>query len=228
MIELRGVRFAYPGETWALELPAFDAAAGDAVAVIGPSGSGKSTLLNLLAGIASPQRGTIRVDGRELTGLNDAARRDFRAQRIGFVFQTFELLDYLDVAENIRLPYRINPSLGALPPLEAVRALASEVGLQDKLRRRVDALSQGERQRVALCRALIAQPALILADEPTGNLDPENGRIVLDLLGQYNREGGTVLLVTHEEEAASRAARCIRMERGRVVAADAGLAAAER
>ncbi|MBE7462658.1 MAG: ABC transporter ATP-binding protein [Planctomycetes bacterium] len=210
MIELRGVRFAYPGEAWALELPAFDAAAGEAVAVIGPSGCGKSTLLNLLAGIAAPQRGTIRVDGRELTGLNDAARRDFRAQRIGFVFQTFELLDYLDVAENIRLPYRINPSLGAPPPLEAVRALASEVGLQDKLRRRVDALSQGERQRVALCRALIAQPALILADEPTGNLDPASGRQALDLLLRLGRErNATLIAVTHDRSLLDRFPRVV-------------------
>ena len=146
-------------------------------AFIGPSGSGKTTLLHLIAGITLPQSGTIETNGVDLTGLSENARRGFRIKNIGLVFQEFELLEYLTVLDNVLLPYRINP---ALELTEAVRARAAavtvDVGIGDKLSRYPRQLSQGERQRVAVCRAVVTEPAVLMADEPTGNLDPHKQR----------------------------------------------------
>lgn len=181
-------------------MPALAIEAGEKVAIVAPSGAGKTTLLHLIAGILVPQAGSVRVNGIELSALGDAARRDFRCEHVGLVFQTFELLEYLDVAENIRLPYLVNRRLRAKDPGEAaVRELAAQAGLGEKLRRGVERLSQGERQRVALCRALIARPALLLADEPTGSLDPATGRVALDLLLELARvHRSTLVAVTHD------------------------------
>lgn len=211
MIALRDVRFSYPRGGFALSIPSLDLEDGERVAVVGPSGTGKTTLLNLIAGITVAKSGSIALDGEDIAGLPDRARRTFRARNIGFVFQDFALLDYLSARENILYPYRI--AAGA--PLDAearARAdrLADACGLSGKLDRRPGALSQGEQQRVALCRALVREPKLILADEATGNLDPANKSAILDLLFARTHEAGASLLaVTHDHELLPRFDRVI-------------------
>lgn len=200
MIEVRDLDFAYPAGEFRLRIGAFDVAPGEKLAVIGPSGSGKTTLLNLLAGIALPRRGRVRVAGEEISALPDPARRAFRATRIGFVFQDFELVEYLSVRDNILHPCRISRAL-ELDGAARTRAqsLAGRLGIADKLARGVGDLSQGERQRVAICRALLAHPGLILADEATGNLDPDNKGRILDLLFEEAAAvRATVVAVTHD------------------------------
>jgi ABC-type lipoprotein export system ATPase subunit len=202
MIDIQNLRFQYPGSAFSLHIPRLQAQTGEKLAIIGPSGSGKSTLLKLIAGIVPPHSGAIRVDGVDVQLLSERARRDFRASRIGFVFQELELLDYLSVEDNILHTYRINPALKLDRAVrERARALAAETGLTGQLRRGPDELSQGERQRAALCRALLPGPALILADEATGNLDPANKQRILRLLFQAaERQGASLLAVTHDHE----------------------------
>jgi putative ABC transport system ATP-binding protein len=211
MIRLTDLRFRYPDGDFELVIPDLRVELAERVAVIGPSGSGKTTLLHLIAGIASPDSGALFTAGTDLPSLDDRARRDFRIQRIGLVFQEFELLDYLSVLDNILLPYRINPILRlGSGERERARALADRVGIADKLARRPDQLSQGERQRAAVCRALVVEPELLLADEPTGNLDPGNKDRVLEILIEYAQESGaTLLTVTHDEGVLKRFQRVI-------------------
>ncbi len=211
MISISDLRFCYPEGEFALRVPHLSIADRERVAVIGPSGSGKTTLLNLIAGIRLPQQGKIVTAETEVTALGDAERRDFRIQRLGLVFQEFELLEYLTVLDNILLPYRITGALDLESETRSrARALAVEVGLADKLKRYVDQLSQGERQRVALCRSLLTTPRLILADEPTGNLDPTNKDRVLDILFEYaDRQGSTLVTVTHDHDLLPRFERVI-------------------
>jgi len=211
MIEIDDLEFKYREGEFQLRIPSLTVERGSTVAVIGPSGTGKTTLLNLMAGVLVPGAGRIVTNDTEVSGLGEGARRDFRIRHIGLVFQEFELLSYLDVLDNILLPYRINPAL----PLDttvrdrAVR-LADEVGMGDKLRRYVNRLSQGERQRVAVCRALLTEPELILADEPTGNLDPSNKDRVLDILFDYVAHNGTTMVtVTHDHDLLGRFGRVI-------------------
>jgi putative ABC transport system ATP-binding protein len=170
--------------------------------VIGPSGSGKTTLLNLVAGILVPEQGTVRCGGSEVSALGDAARRDFRITRIGFVFQDFELLDYLNVLDNVLHPYRITKALKLTTEVrDRAGDLLQQMGLGDKLARGVERLSQGEKQRVAICRALLPSPQLVLADEATGNLDPRNKGHILDLLFDVvQAHESTLLAVTHDHE----------------------------
>jgi putative ABC transport system ATP-binding protein len=170
------------------------------VAVIGPSGSGKTTLLSLAAGILLADEGRIRVDGTEISAASDAARRDFRISNIGLVFQEFELLEYLTVRENILLPYRVSTALKFDREVRAsVEPLAESVGIGRALDRYPHRLSQGERQRVALSRALITRPRILFADEPTGNLDPRTSRTIVEvLLRQAEAARATVLMVTHD------------------------------
>jgi putative ABC transport system ATP-binding protein len=210
-VELRDLDFRYGEGGFRLRIPELRVERGARVAVIGPSGSGKTTLLHLVAGIAAPRAGRVVTDGVEVTGLDDAARRAFRIRRIGLVFQEFELLEYLNVLDNILLPYRIHPALRLDPAVrERARALAGSVGIGDKLGRFADRLSQGERQRVAVCRALLAEPPLLLADEPTGNLDPANKDRVLDILLDHARQSGaTLLTVTHDRDLLERFDRVI-------------------
>lgn len=211
MISIRSIDFHYQYGEFSLSIPEFHVARGEKVAVIGPSGSGKTTLLNLIAGILTPASGTVSIDDTEVSAFNDAQRRDFRITNIGFVFQDFELLDYLNVLDNILHPYRITR---ALTLDKAVRAravsLADAMGIGDKLKRFADDLSQGEKQRAAICRALLPNPKLILADEATGNLDPENKTLILDLLFKIIEEhDATLLAVTHDHELLKRFDRVV-------------------
>ncbi len=179
--------------------------------MIGPSGSGKTTLLHLIAGIAVPQSGEVVTGGVEVSRLADPARRDFRVRNVGLVFQEFELLEYLNVRDNVLLPYRIHPALRLDSEVrERAGRLADEVGIGMLLDRYVTRLSQGERQRVAICRALVTEPAILLADEPTGNLDPESKERVLDILfACVRRTGATLVAVTHDHDVLPRFDRVV-------------------
>ena len=212
MIELRDVRFRYPQGEFTLGVQRLEIGRGERVAVAGPSGSGKTTLLHLMAGITVPNAGRVlALEVADLGALDDAARRDFRIRHIGLVFQEFELLEYLSVLDNVLLPYRISGSLeldGAVR--DRAETLVEKVGLGDKLARLPSRLSHGERQRVALCRALVTQPQLVLADEPTGNLDPGNRDRVLEILFDYaEARGATLVNVTHDHELLARFERVI-------------------
>lgn len=206
MIQIENLEFHYPQSDFRLRVPEFSVEKGATVALIGPSGSGKTTLLNLMSGITVPLAGRVVTGGVDVTSLDDAARRNFRASQVGLVFQEFELLDHLTVLDNILLVYRISPALkldGAVR--ERAAQLAQDVGIGDKLHRFVRRLSQGERQRVAVCRALATRPGLLLCDEPTGNLDPANKGHVLDILVDYvERTNATMVAVTHDHEILSR------------------------
>lgn len=211
VIRIQGVEFTYPDSDFRLSVPELSVRRGTTNAFVGASGSGKTTLLNLIAGILSPMRGRVETDGTVITGLSDRERRAFRVSRVGLVFQEFELLEYLTVLDNILLPYRINAVLrldGAVA--ERALALAERVGIADKLGRHPGQLSQGERQRVAVCRAVLTDPPLLLTDEPTGNLDPVNREKVLDILFDYVRDSGTTLVsVTHDHEILGRFERVV-------------------
>ena len=210
MITVRDVGFGY-GTGFRLAVPAFDLGAEDRVAIVGPSGSGKTTLLNLIAGILTPDSGQITVAGTEVSSLGDTARRAFRASHIGFVFQDFALLDYLPARQNILYPYRITPALTLdAAAKDRAQSLADACGIGDKLDRHPAQLSQGEQQRVAICRALVTQPKLILSDEATGNLDPSSKARILDLLfEQASQAGAAVLAVTHDHELLPRFERVL-------------------
>ncbi len=202
MISIRNLDFRYPRGNFRLQVPTLDVGAGERVAVVGASGSGKTTLLDIVAGIRAPGAGAITVAGNLLTGLTDAALRDFRIRQIGLIFQAFELLEYLTVRDNILLPYRLGRTLQRQSNTDMrLDKLAGETGITERLDRHPEQLSQGERQRAAICRALITAPGLILADEPTGNLDPENKQRVLALLlEQVANHGATLVMVTHDHD----------------------------
>ena len=206
MIKVSQARFAYGDRGFQLHATDLDVPRGETVAVIGSSGTGKTTLLNLIAGILLPRSGSIRVDSTELSGLTDPDRRRFRIRRMGLVFQEFELLEYLSVMDNMVLPYRLSNELRLNRDVgERAGVLAEQVGIGDKLHRYPAQLSQGERQRVAVCRALLPNPSVILADEPTGNLDPANRDQVLELMFDYVRSNSaTLIAVTHEHEVLDR------------------------
>ena len=211
MIKLTDLEFRYREGEFVLNIPEFAVERGETAAMIGPSGSGKTTLLHLIAGIAVPLAGRVLTNNVEVTQLDDGARRDFRISNIGLVFQEFELLEYLSVLDNILLPYRINPSLH-LESIVRERAviLANQVDVGDKIGRYANQLSHGEKQRVAVCRALLPEPSLLLADEPTGNLDPTNKERVLDILFEYaGKAGATLLTVTHDHDLLDRFKRVI-------------------
>jgi len=202
MIDIENLSFRYPGSGFGVALPALRIERGARVAIIGPSGAGKTTLLKLIAGILAPDTGTVRVDGVTVSALDDGARRNFRISRVGFVFQELELLDYLSVFDNIVHPYRINRVLKLDRRVrDRARKLAEQTGLADKLAALPRELSQGERQRTAVCRALLTEPGLVLADEATGNLDPANKlRIIELLIRAAERKRATLLAVTHDHE----------------------------
>ena len=211
MIGIQNLLFRYGEGEFRLDIQVLNVAAGERVAVVGPSGSGKTTLLNLVAGIARPQSGNIVTAGQELAALDDGATRNFRIRNIGLVFQEFELLEYLDVLDNVLLPYRINNSLELDSQVrQRATELLESVGIGDLRERLPDQLSQGEKQRVAVCRALLVKPPLLLADEPTGNLDPANKGRVLDILVDYaTANDATLVTVTHDSNLLSRFERVI-------------------
>src|SRR5512147_478238 len=188
---------------------------GEFVAVMGPSGSGKSTLLSLLGGLSHATTGTVTVDGIDLGALGPNKLSDFRREYLGFVFQSFYLVPYLTAAENVMLPLAIQPGLNGTARGMAREAL-SRVGLEAKAGRLPSQLSGGEQERVAIARAIVNQPAVILADEPTGNLDSHTGDKVLDMLKGLHGEGRTIVMITHSEENAKRAGRIIRIRDGEV------------
>ena len=196
-----------------LELPA-----GQFIAIMGASGSGKSTLLGLLAGLDTPTAGKVIIDGVDITGLNEDALALVRGRKIGFVFQSYQLIPTLTAEENVLLPYELAGGDVAVGMTRA-RELLRNVGLADRMDHYPVQLSGGEQQRVALARAFMCKPPILMADEPTGNLDSVNGALVLDLLISLNqREGTTLVLVTHDRALASRADRIVTLSDGQVVA----------
>ena len=189
---------------------------GEFVAVMGPSGSGKSTLLNVIAGLERPTSGTIRVEGEDLTRLDEQALARHRAKRVGMVFQSFNLLPRYRVVENVALPLAF-AGTGRNERLAKARALLERLGMSARAEHRTNELSGGELQRAAIARALVSDPAILLADEPTGNLDSANGAALIALLEELHAQGQTVLLVTHDAAIAAHAGRTVRMRDGRVV-----------
>jgi putative ABC transport system ATP-binding protein len=220
LIELRGVRKVFrQGEARVEALAGVDLAIADGeyVAVVGPSGSGKSTLLNVVGGLERPTAGDVLIDGRPLGGMSDRDLTVFRRRHVGVVFQFFNLLPTLSALENVSLPLVLDGLATRDATARAALAL-EDVGLASRARHRPDELSGGEMQRVAIARALVIVPKVILADEPTGNLDSRTRDQVLDLVGRLHRERGTtVVVVTHDETAAARAGRIVAMQDGAVV-----------
>lgn len=194
-----------------------DIAKGDFVAVIGPSGSGKSTLLHLLGGMLSPTAGKVRIGGDSLYDLSSDQRSELRKKKIGFVFQTFNLVPYLTALENVQVPL-VLAGLGEKGQKSRAETLLGRVGLSDRLDHKPRELSVGQQQRVALARMLANDPALILADEPTGNLDPETADGIMDFLAELNGEGRTIVMVTHDLRLAGRAKRALRLVNGTIQA----------
>lgn len=211
MIQFKDVDFSYPSGEFRLRIPQLSVAPGEKVAVIGPSGSGKTTLLNLVAGILSPKSGTIEVAGSDLGRAGDQARRDFRITTIGFIFQDFGLIDYLQVVDNILHPYRVTSSLQLTRDIKLkAHELAKQLGVGERLDHFPATLSHGECQRVAICRALLPGPEIILADEATGNLDPDNKQLILEALFQaVEGQRTTLLAVTHDYELLGRFDRVV-------------------
>ncbi|MDP1998452.1 MAG: ATP-binding cassette domain-containing protein [Rhodoferax sp.] len=193
----------------------FSLNARETAAIVGASGSGKSTLLSIIAGLDTPTRGTVRLAGQDLFDLNEDERAGLRAQKVGFVFQSFQLLGNLTALENVMLPLELADRRDARA---AATEMLARVGLSERLGHYPKVLSGGEQQRVALARAFVVKPALLLADEPTGSLDFATGEKVMELMFDLNRELGTTLvLVTHDRAIAARCARCITIEAGRVL-----------
>jgi putative ABC transport system ATP-binding protein len=200
-----------------LEDIGFHIASGEAVAIVGASGSGKSTLLSLLAGLDVPSTGKVSLGDVQLSALDEDGRAKLRGERIGFVFQSFQLLPALTALENVMLPLELRGDRDAQSP---ARQILARVGLAERLDHYPRQLSGGEQQRVALARAFVTRPSLLFADEPTGNLDTETGRAIIDLLFELNAQQGTTLvLVTHDEQLASRCKRSLRLVAGRLASA---------
>ncbi len=189
---------------------------GEMVAVVGPSGSGKSTLLQILGCLDVPDEGTYVLDGNDVAGLGEDDLAGIRNRKIGFVFQTFNLLPRATALENVELPLLYAGRLGAGQPRRRAQRALERVGLGDRTRHLPQQLSGGQRQRVAIARALVTDPRLLLADEPTGNLDSRTGEEILDLFTELNRQGRTIVVVTHDPEVAARCGRRLVMHDGRM------------
>ena len=204
------------GELTILDGVGFTIAKGEAVAIVGASGSGKSTLLSLLAGLDTPSGGTVRIDGEAVSGMDEDGRARVRGEKVGFVFQSFQLLPSLTALENVMLPLELRGDAEVEAP---ARAILGRVGLAERLGHYPRQLSGGEQQRVALARAFVTRPSLLFADEPTGNLDTRTGQSIIDLLFDLNASAGTTLvLVTHDDHLAVRCGRVLRLDGGRLVA----------
>lgn len=202
MIELKNINFQYPQSDFSLEINQLVFKQGSRTAVIGPSGFGKTTMLNLIAGIITPGNGKVIINQKVVNELPDKERRRYRVQNIGFVFQDFRLVPYLNVLDNILLPFRINSALAVDSDTgDQTKALADELNIGALIKKYPSKLSHGERQRVAIARALINQPKLILADEPTGNLDPVNKTHIKNILfATAAKQNATLITVTHDHE----------------------------
>jgi putative ABC transport system ATP-binding protein len=211
-----GKRVPLPaGELTILDDVGFRIARGDAVAIVGASGSGKSTLLALMAGLDVPSRGRVVLEGHPMSELDEDGRAQVRAEKVGFVFQSFQLLPSLTALENVMLPLELRGDADAGTP---ARAILARVGLGERLGHYPRQLSGGEQQRVALARAFVTRPSLLFADEPTGNLDTRTGQAIIELLFELNAAAGTTLvLVTHDEHLAQRCHRLLRLDGGRLV-----------
>lgn len=220
IVEARGLRKWYcTGAAPVEALRGLDVAvqAGEIVAIMGPSGCGKTTLLQCISGLDNFDEGDVWIDGISLRGMKDAQKADLRARRTGFVFQAYNLLPVLDAAENVELPLLLAGQRGKTARERALRALES-VGLGHRAHHRPNELSGGQQQRAAIARALVNEPAVVWADEPTGNLDSESATEILDLIERLNRENGqTLVLVTHDPRVAGRAHRILRMHDGQIV-----------
>ncbi len=218
MIRLEGVERVFPvggEEVHALREVDFAAEAGEYIAIMGPSGSGKSTLLNILGLLDRPDRGVYLLDGEPVSEFDELRQAEVRRHRIGFVFQFFHLVPRLSAADNVELPL----VLAGVEPVERRRRVARALeafGLAERARHRPDQLSGGQRQRVAIARATVMEPSVILADEPTGNLDRASGGDVIEILEELNRGGMTLIMVTHDPELGQRARRTVRMVDGRI------------
>ena len=217
-VEALGKRVRLPtSELTILEGIGFEIATGDSVAIIGASGSGKSTLLALMAGLDTPSDGRVLLDGAPLSTLDEDGRAKVRGEKVGFVFQNFQLLPSLTALENVMLPLELRGDADVDGP---ARDILRKVGLSERLDHYPRQLSGGEQQRVALARAFVTRPALLFADEPTGNLDTRTGQAIIELLFGMNHDAGTTLvLVTHDEHLASRCHRVLRLDSGRLVSA---------
>ncbi|MCA8961215.1 MAG: ATP-binding cassette domain-containing protein [Planctomycetes bacterium] len=214
-IRVEGLRFEYPGGEYRLEIDALRIDRGRKVGIIGASGSGKTTLLHLMAGILLPESGRVTVHGRATDRLSDRERRELRLREIGLIFQEFELLEHLTVRENVLLPFFLSRGLGK-PDVAHVESITTRAGIHRYLGRRPRRLSQGERQRVAICRALATRPAVLLADEPTGNLDPVTTAHVLDtVFDEAERQRATLVVVTHDHSILDRFDEVIDLESSR-------------
>jgi len=218
MIEIRDLTMTYAHERGALDVLKgvdLDVAGGETLAVVGPSGSGKTTLLILLAGLERPNAGRIRLNGADLTELDADALADLRRDELGIVFQSFHLVPSLTALGNVALPLEIAGKAGAR---EKAREMLDKVGLAERAHHYPAELSGGEQQRVAIARALVHSPKLLLADEPTGNLDLQTGARIIDLLFDLHADAGsTMVLVTHDEAIAKRCERVLRLKEGRLV-----------
>ncbi len=214
-----GKRVPLPtGELTILDGITFTIDAGDTIAIVGASGSGKSTLLSLMAGLDTPSSGDVELDGESLSTLDEDGRARVRGEKVGFVFQNFQLLPSLTALENVMLPLELRGDRDAEGP---ARAILGQVGLGERLGHYPRQLSGGEQQRVALARAFVTRPSLLFADEPTGNLDSRTGQAIIELLFELNAQAGTTLvLVTHDDHLADRCGRRLRLDGGRLVAAE--------
>lgn len=219
ILSARGVRKTYRTGTQAVEALRgvdLDVEAGEMVMVMGPSGNGKTTLLNCLSGLDDIDGGTVVVDGEDLHRMSDARRTEHRARRMGFVFQSFNLIPVFTAVENVELPLLVTGVRGRQAREEA-RAMLAQVGLGDRFDHRPTELSGGEQQRVAIARALVARPAIVWADEPTGNLDSQTADAVLDLLHQVHADGQTLVIVTHDRGIGASGSRLVQVRDGRIV-----------
>lgn len=203
-------------ETWALREVSLEVKAGEFVAIMGPSGCGKSTLLNILGLLSSPTEGTYMLDGKDVSTLSESDRIKLRKGALGFVFQSFNLIDELNVSENIELPL-LYMGVSAKERKEAVKKVIDRVAMGHRAKHYPAQLSGGQQQRVAIARAVVANPKLILADEPTGNLDSKNGKEVMELLKELHKEGTTIVMVTHSQRDASYADRVVNLFDGQIV-----------
>jgi len=219
LIEIRGLRKVYrvgKVDVQALRGVDLDVPSGEFLAIIGPSGSGKSTLFHIIGGLTPASGGSVRIGGQDIATLTDAGRTELRKRKVGFVFQKFNLLPNLTAADNIAIARHIAGRDQAVEP--EFQEVLKLLGISERLNHKPAALSGGEQQRVAIARAIVNHPAILLADEPTGNLDSENSAAVLDVMRDLNRRlGQTILMITHNPEAAAFAHRTVRMRDGRTV-----------